>query len=105
CAYVKQYLDQHFSENINLDELAEMSYINKYYLVHTFKKYSGMTPINYLNYKRLKEACMLLKTTNHSIAQIANIIGMSSQSYFAQSFKKQFNMSPNEYRKQSSEKK
>lgn len=101
CAYVKQYLDQHFSEEINLDELARISFINKYYLVHSFKKYSGMTPINYLNNKRLKEACMLLKTTNHSIATIASIIGMSSQSYFCQSFKKQYKISPNEYRKQS----
>ncbi|MEG0564536.1 helix-turn-helix domain-containing protein, partial [Anaerorhabdus sp.] len=88
----------------NLDELAKISYINKYYLVHSFKKYAGMTPINYLNYKRLKEACMLLRTTNHSIAQIASIIGMSSQSYFCQSFKKQYQMSPNEYRKQSQSK-
>ncbi len=104
CAYVKQYLDQHFSENINLDELAKISYINKYYLVHSFKKYAGMTPINYLNHKRLKEACMLLRTTNHSIAQIASIIGMSSQSYFCQSFKKQYQMSPNEYRKESQSK-
>ena len=98
CAYIQNYIEANFSEDITLDTLCDISYMNKYYLVHSFKKFSGITPIKYLNNRRLKEACFLLKTTDHSISQISNIIGMSSQSYFAQSFKKEYNLSPLEYR-------
>lgn len=99
CAYIQKYIDSNFSQNITLNDLCDISYMNKFYLVHAFKKYSGKTPIAYLNEKRLQESCMLLKTTDHSISQISSIIGMSSQSYFAQTFKNKFGMSPAEYRK------
>lgn len=99
CAYIKNYIDVHYRENITLDILSEISYMNKFYLVHSFKKYAGITPINYLNNKRLTEAASLLKNTDYSVAQIANIIGMSSQSYFAQSFKRNYKLSPIDYRK------
>lgn len=99
CAYIKNYMDVHYRENITLDILSDISYMNKYYLVHSFKKYAGITPIQYLNNKRLTEAAAMLKNTDYSIAQIANIIGMSSQSYFAQSFKKKYAISPIDYRK------
>ena len=73
--------------------------MNKYYLVHVFKQYKGVSPINYLISKRVECAKELLETTNYPIAQIAESSGFSSQSYFSQVFKKATNMSPNEYRK------
>lgn len=99
CAYIKNYIDIHYRENITLDILSDISYMNKYYLVHSFKKYSGMTPIHYLNNKRLTEAASMLKNTDYSVSQVTSIIGMSSQSYFSQSFKKKYKMSPMDYRK------
>lgn len=99
CAFVKNYIDEHYTEDINLDTLCRVSYMNKFYLVHAFKKYTGMTPVSYINSLRLKKASSLLKNTNHSIAEIANFIGMSSQSYFAQAFKKSYHISPMLYRK------
>lgn len=99
CATIKRYINTHFSETITLDQLAELTYMNKYYLVHAFKKYVGVSPINYLIEKRIQESKNLLETTNYSISQISNLIGFSSQSYFSQSFKKNTNQTPNEYRK------
>ncbi|MDO4701070.1 MAG: AraC family transcriptional regulator [Erysipelotrichaceae bacterium] len=99
CTYIKNYIESNYNENLTLDDLCKISYMNKYYLVHSFKKQFHITPIAYLNEVRLKEASKLLKNTNLSVSQIANIIGMSSQSYFAQSFKKVYRVSPNEYRK------
>lgn len=96
--YIKNYIESCFEQNISLDKLCDMSYINKFYLVHSFKKMYGITPMQHLNNVRLKKASQLLKNTNHSIGQIAQIVGMSSQSYFAQNFKKHFNLSPNKYR-------
>ena len=99
CTFVKDYLDNHFTENITLDLLSKESKMNKYYLVHSFTKHFGCSPISYLNEKRIEESKNLLETTNHSIASIASMIGFSSQSYFSQSFKKNTFMTPNEYRR------
>lgn len=99
CAFIKEYLDTHYTENITLDILSQKSKMNKYYLVHSFSKHFGCSPINYLNEKRIEESKNLLENTNHSIADIASMIGFSSQSYFSQSFKKNTYMTPNEYRR------
>lgn len=99
CGQIKRYLDSNYSDSITLDTLADMTHMNKYYLVHAFNRYTGLSPINYLNSRRLKVSEELLTTTNHSIAQIAGLVGFSSQSYFAQVFKKEKGITPNEYRR------
>jgi len=102
CGQIKQYLDSNYADNINLDSLAAMAHMNKYYLVHAFTKYTGLSPISYLNAKRLESSRNLLTSTDFSIAQIASSVGFSSQSYFSQAFRKEMNMTPNEYRKMKS---
>ena len=99
CRYIEQYINHHFKEEITLELLSEKSYMNKYYLVHAFKQYKGVSPISYLISKRIESAKELLETTNYPIAQIAECSGFSSQSYFSQVFKKSEHISPNEYRK------
>ena len=99
CEVIREYIDKHYTENITLDVLAKVSHMNKYYLVHSFTNNYGCSPINYLNEKKIDESKILLEKTNYSIAEIAKIIGFSSQSYFSQSFKKHTYMTPNEYRR------
>lgn len=99
CRFVEQYLNEHFKEDISLQTLSELTYLNKYYLAHVFKNYKGISPINYLIQVRIKEAKHLLETTDYSVAKIASLIGFSSQSYFSQAFRKETSMTPNEYRK------
>lgn len=99
CGQVKRYLDSNYSDCISLDMLASMTHMNKYYLVHAFTKYAGLSPINYLIKRRIESGKNLLATTNHSISQISFSVGFSSQSYFAQIFKKEVGMTPGEYRK------
>ncbi|MFV0381375.1 MAG: AraC family transcriptional regulator [Breznakia sp.] len=99
CKFIEQYIDDNFHEDITLEKLSKLTYLNKYYIVHAFKNYKGVSPINYLIAKRIEEAKSLLSTTNYSVSKISDIIGFSSQSYFSQVFKKETNMSPNQYRK------
>lgn len=99
CSAVKRYIDANFRQPISLDHLAEVSNLNKYYLAHAFREYIGLSPINYLNSRRVDEARVLLRDTNQSISEIAGIVGFSSQSYFAQVFQKAVGESPGEYRK------
>ncbi|MEN8435796.1 AraC family transcriptional regulator [Clostridium septicum] len=98
CVKIKNYIDSHYSENITLDILSDMSYMNKFHLVHTFTKQIGISPINYVINKRIEESKNLLATTNYSIRDIASIVGFSNSSYFSQAFKKVTGKSPKEYR-------
>ncbi|WP_295566012.1 AraC family transcriptional regulator [uncultured Holdemanella sp.] len=99
CVFIEKYIDAHFKEDVTLDKLSEVTFLNKYHIVHAFKQYKGISPINYMIQKRIEEAKLLLSTTNLQISEIACIVGFTSQSYFAQAFKKSTNNSPLQYRK------
>lgn len=105
CASIKNYIDVHYSSDLNLDYLASVTHMNKYYLIHVFKKFMGTSPIDYLIDKRISVSKTLLETTACSMEQISDIVGFSSQSYFNQTFKKRVGMSPTKYRNQYSSKK
>lgn len=100
CARIKEFLDSNYSEHITLDTLTELTHMNKYYMAHSFAKYTGKSPIQYLNQRRMEAACTLLKDTDHSIASISASVGFSSQSYFTQAFRKKYGMTPIKYRQQ-----
>lgn len=100
CSLVRRYIDNHFKENLTLDQLAGLAHINKYYLSHTFRREFNISPINYLISRRIQESRFLLAETDHSLSQIAQILGFSSLSYFSQSFRRAEGVSPLEYRKQ-----
>jgi AraC-like DNA-binding protein/quercetin dioxygenase-like cupin family protein len=99
CWQLKRYIDLHFKENLSLDDLANIVHINKFYLVHSFSRSYGTSPINYLIDKRIRESQLLLENTDFSLSQISQIVGFSSPSYFSQSFKRILKESPNQYRK------
>ena len=90
----------HFKENLTLDQLAGLAHINKYYLSHAFRREFNISPISYLISRRIQESRFLLAETDHSLSQIAQILGFSSLSYFSQSFRRQEGISPMEYRRQ-----
>ncbi|GAA0591670.1 AraC family transcriptional regulator [Virgibacillus siamensis] len=98
-AFIKYYINQNYRDLLTLDTLAEAGHINKYYLAHTFKKDMGISPIEYLNKIRIREAKTLLDTTDYNIAEIAAITGFSSQSFFAQAFKRATSQTPTSYRR------
>lgn len=99
CDLVRRYIDNHFKENLTLDQLAEMVHISKYYLAHTFQEEFHTSPISYLIARRIQESRFLLRETDLSLSQIAQILGFSSLSYFSQSFRRLEGVSPIEYRK------
>lgn len=99
CALVRLHIDAHFKESITLDQLAALAHMNKYYLVHSFTREYGVSPISYLISRRIQESRRLLESTGHSLAQISNMLGFSSPSYFSQTFRRQMGVSPLEYRK------
>lgn len=102
---IKQYIDLNYSDPISLNDLAQISHLNKYYLSHLFKEETGISPIQYLNETRIKNAKILLESTNYSISEVSRFTGFSSQSFFSQRFKEMTTLSPSQYRKTRQKKK
>lgn len=105
CRFIEQYLDKHFAEDITLQTLSDMTHLNKYYLVHIFREYKEISPINYLIQRRIQEAANLLETSDYSMSKIAHAVGFASQSYFSRVFRKEMGCSPNEYKKSAAKRK
>ena len=93
------YIEEHYSEKITLEMLANEANISVYYLSHIFRQYTNQTPIEYLNQYRLSTAANLLRTTDDSIMDISFECGYNNVSYFNRAFKSKYNMTPKEYRK------
>lgn len=93
------YLDEHYTENISLDFLAENFFISKYYLSREFKKEFGTTIIQYILAKKITYAKELLRYSNSSIEDIAALCGIDDASYFNKVFRKLEGCTASEYRK------
>lgn len=100
CSAIKQMIDEHYGEDITLGYLAREAHISKYHLSHSFRRQYSVSPIQYLNRRRLEEARHLLGNTMTSLNEISLMTGFSSASYFSQMFKRHMGMSPSEYRKE-----
>ena len=96
---ILHYLDEHYTENISLDRLAEQFFISKYYLSREFKKEFGTTIIRYVLAKRISNAKELLRYSNSSIEEIARTCGIEDASYFNKVFKKMEGCTASEYRR------
>lgn len=99
CTYIRNYIDIHYASPITLDLLANETYLDKFYLVHVFKKQYDISPINYLIEKRIQESMNLIENTNYSLSDISSIVGFNSQSYYSQIFKRKTGLTPAEHRK------
>ena len=69
------------------------------WFIRNFKKYTGMTPMQFIVSLRVNNAQILLEQTNYSIYEIAKIVGYDDQLYFSRLFRKQKGVSPSQYRK------
>lgn len=92
------YVNEHFSEEITLDRLAQRAGLSQYHFIRAFKKETGFTPHEYILHVRISTAKYLLKNTRLSIKNVCFDTGFSSESVFCTAFKKQMGMTPGEYR-------
>lgn len=94
------WIENSYSSNIDLNDLAKVSGMSSKYLCHFFKLYTSHTPIDYVNFYRIECACNDLQTSNFSITDIAFRCGFNDLSYFIKTFKKYKGISPKQYKKQ-----
>ena len=96
---IRRYIQEHYAENLNIKELAEMLNANEYYLSHAFKKITHYSPQQYISRRRIGKAQCLLIYTSLPLTEISARVGYEDSNYFSRVFKKIIGMSPNLYRK------
>ncbi len=96
---ILNYIDDHFSEDFPMTNLAELANVSVQHLCRIFKETMHMRPTEYLTYRRLGEAKNLLRHSDYSIAEIATKCGYPDPSYFSTVFRRYEKIPPAEYRK------
>lgn len=109
CAYVRRYSLKEYSpavqkvmnyvnlnvaEPLTLKSLAAMCFISPSYLSALFKQETGSTLIDYINTQRVNRAAQLLVQNNHTIAAVAEEVGILDVNYFTKIFKKTLGVTP-----------
>lgn len=97
---VLDYIQEHYQSPLNIEELAQLLHFSEPYFMRFFKKHTGMTCVDYINDFRMAKAIELLQTTSMTVMEIAMQVGLHNISYFNRLFKKKFQMTPKQYRKQ-----
>lgn len=97
-AKVETFISNNFMYEIDIQLIADELFITKEHLMRMFKKETGFTINEVLKEKRLEEALSLLACSNCSITDIALMIGYSSSQYFSQVFKREYKMTPTQYK-------
>lgn len=97
---ITDYIAEHYTERISLEELAEMEHITACHISHFMKKRMGISFQDYLNNLRFEHAYRLLTQTSLNILDICMESGFSSSRYLNQMFEKRLGCSAAEYRRQ-----
>ena len=98
-ASVKNYIYQHYAEDLSLETLAEKVYLSSGYLSFIFKKETGMNLNRFIRVVRMEKAKELLCNSNMKVAQVSEQVGIPNVSYFCRSFREYYGSSPESYRK------
>lgn len=91
------FLEEHYKENISLDDLSAEFSLNSFYIIRLFKKNTNLTPHSYLINIRVNKAKHYLKK-GYSIIEAANECGFYDQSHFHRNFLKITTITPKEYK-------
>ena len=95
----KEYIEEHFRENLTLEVLAGVMYMNPYYFSSFFKKNAGENFKDYVNRVRIKHAVSLLVTTDMKTYEIAEETGFRDVRSFTDAFSRAYGETPVGYRK------
>lgn len=93
-----KYINEHYSENISLDNLAASANVSKSECLRCFKNILHTTPYKYIMEFRLSKAADMLINTSKSIGEVAEATGFNQLSYFGKCFKNKMKCSPKEYK-------
>lgn len=94
------YIEENYMQQFTIEYLAELCHWSPTHFRRVFHDIMGTSPLDYVNNTRILKSCILLRSTEHSILDISEMVGFHSVSSFNRYFIKLMQMSPREYRKQ-----
>lgn len=94
---LEEYITEHLEEHLSLDELAKKFFVSKYHIAHVFKDNIGLSVHQFITKKRLK-LCQEAISGNMSITEAYHKFGFGDYSSFYRAFKKEYGISPKDYR-------
>lgn len=94
-----EFIRNHYQDKIYIRDLAENANMNEQYFCRFFKKILGKSPVTYINEYRIKQAIILLQTTDEAIMDICLDCGFNNLGNFLREFKKDTGFTPLQYRK------
>ena len=115
CMYVQQYslqqyspliqkvinhINLHLDSTLSLKSLAALCYISPSYLSNVCKQETGQTLTDYISTQRMARAANLLRTTNATVASVAEDVGILDVNYFTKLFKSATGLTPTRYRRE-----
>ena len=95
---MKQFMKDHYRENLTLENIAASAFLSSGYASRIFKKQMNISIMDYLLQLRMDEAKKMLRETTLSIDEIASKTGYADSSYFTKVFRKAMGMTPSRYR-------
>ena len=95
---IVSYIQEHYAEEISLEEVAEQVNICKSECCRFFKKHMNMTIFDYILFLRIQKSLPLLKS-GESVTEVAGRVGFSSPAYYGQIFKRYMKCTPREYKR------
>lgn len=93
------FFDHQYYKDIKLKELADELNVSLNHLISVFRKETGITPNSYLQKSRMKQASILLSSTDMTMQEISSSVGISDANYFIKVFRKYYEETPTNYRK------
>jgi AraC-like DNA-binding protein len=93
------YIDAHYMEPVSLDAISQSVDYNSSYVCTVFKKDTGITVNDYLNFVRIKQAAEYLSYTNLDIGTVCALSGFQNQSHFNRTFRKFLGVPPGYYKR------
>lgn len=97
---IQKFIASHYTEDLGIPLLAERFSMSESYLCNTFKKYAGITIVNFIRHVRIHQSMRMIRFSNNDNITVSELAGYNSYSYFGKQFKEVTGMTPSQYRRE-----
>ena len=95
----RDYFEEHYNQDISIEQYAASRSMSTSWFNRSFRNETGTSPMKYILEIRIRNAQILLETTDYTITDIASVVGYDNPMYFSRLFRREKGVSPARYRK------